>query len=95
MGIGTAAAGLIGADTAMAAHNGETSYLQRLDDQTSKGWHTTDPKIRSQMKVLQEEVGQNPATYTDNGTSRLNSARVRWAYYRYKHNLGTNNSDLG
>lgn len=91
MGIGTATAGLIGADIAMATHNGETTYLQRLDDQTSKGWHTTDPKIRSQMSVLQE-AGQNPAMYTDNGTTRLNSGRVRQAYYRYKYNLSQKDS---
>jgi hypothetical protein len=82
-GIGAVAAGLVGVDVAIATHNGETTYAQQCDDLTSKGWYTTDPKIRMQMGLLQE-VGENPSMYKDYGTTKLNSARVRRAYYQYK-----------
>jgi hypothetical protein len=35
------------------------------------------------MRVL-EEAGENPNVYKDYETTRLNSARVRRAYYQYK-----------
>lgn len=37
MGTGAAVAALVTADTALAAHTGETTYLQRLDDRSSRG----------------------------------------------------------
>lgn len=49
MGVGTAIASLITWEVALSIHNGETTYLQRLDDHASKGWYTPGPKTRMQM----------------------------------------------
>jgi len=83
MGVGTTIVSLVAGDTALSMHNGETTYLQRLDDHTSRGWYTPDPKTRMQMGVL-EDMGETPKKYFNQGTTSLNSVRVRRAYYQCK-----------
>lgn len=79
---GAVIAAAITADTAIAAHTGETTRLQRIDDRYSRGWVAIDPKTRSKMTMLQSS-GEDPSRYC-NSEFVLDQRRVNIGYDQYK-----------
>lgn len=80
--VGAVIAAAVTADTAIAAHSGETTHLQRMDDRYSRGWIALDPKTRSRMTMLQSS-GEDPSRYY-NGEFVLDQRRVNIGYAQYK-----------
>ncbi len=80
--IGAVIAAAVTADTAIAAHTGETTHLQRMDDRYSRGWIAVDPKTRSKMTMLQSS-GEDPSRYY-NSEFVLDQRRVNIGYDQYK-----------
>lgn len=80
---GAAVAALVTADTTLAAHAGETTFLQRLDDRSLRGWMASNPKTRSRMALLQSS-GDRPERYFSPGTHELGTRKVNIGYEQYK-----------